>query len=177
MVFFNTFDCKMKIIKFLSLLLFLNIFYCCSVYNFTGSSKISSKTFQVNFFRNNAPIIEPGIDVKFTRRLQDLIQNQTNLSLTSSNGDLLYEGEIIDFYVSPMSATANQRANQNRLTISVNLKFTNKKKEADSFEKKFSFFHDFPANEQLTGRTLATALEVIFERITQDIFNDTLAKW
>lgn len=167
----------MKIIKIVALFIILNTFNSCSVYNFTGSSKISAKTFQVNFFRNNAPINEPGIDIKFTRRLQDLIQNQTNMSLTSSGGDLVYEGEIVDYYVSPMAANADQRASLSRLTIAVNLKFTNKKKEADNFEKKFSFFQDYPANEQLTGKTLATALDAIFERITQDIFNDSLAKW
>jgi hypothetical protein len=167
----------MKKIKLIVFFLILNIFNGCSVYNFTGSGKISAKTFQVNFFRNNAPIIEPGIDIKFTRRLQDLLQNQTNMNLTPAGGDLVYEGEIVDYYVSPMAANANQRASQNRITIAVNLKFTNKKKEADSFEKRFSHFYDFPANEQLTGKVLTAALEEIYERITQDIFNETLAKW
>jgi len=167
----------MKKIKLLVLFLILNIFTGCSVYNFTGSGKISAKTFQVNFFRNNAPIIEPGIDIKFTRRLQDLLQNQTNMNLISDGGDLVYEGEIVDYYVSPMAANADQRASQNRITIAVNLKFTNKKKDADSFEKRFNHFYDFPANEQLSGKVLTAALEEIYERITQDIFNETLAKW
>jgi hypothetical protein len=167
----------MKTKYLLCLLLMTTFFSSCSVYNFTGSGKISAKSFQVNFFRNNAPIIEPGIDIKFTRRLQDLLQNSTNMTLTNSGADLVYEGEIVDYYVSPMTANANQLASQNRLTIAVNLRFTNKKKEADNFEKRFSFFYDFPANQQLNGATLTNALEEIYERITQDIFNDTLAKW
>ena len=36
---------------------------------------------QVNNFINDAPLIEPGLDRLFTVRLQDLIQNQTNLML------------------------------------------------------------------------------------------------
>lgn len=167
----------MKIIKITILLLAILGLNGCSVYNFTGSSKISAKSFQVNFFRNNAAIIEPGIDIKFTRRLQDLIQNQTNLNLTPTGADLVYEGEIVDYYVSPMAANANQRASQNRLTIAVSVKFTNKKKEADNFEKRFSHFYDYPANSQLAGPILTAALEEIYERITQDIFNETLAKW
>ena len=167
----------MKTLKIILLILSLNFFTGCSVYNFTGSGKISAKTFQVNFFRNNAPIIEPGIDVKFTRRLQDLIQNQTNLSLTPAGGELVYEGEIVDYYISPMAANANQRASQNRLTIAVNVRFTNKNKETDSFEKRFSHFYDYQANAQLNGPVLTAALEAIYERITQDIFNETLAKW
>ena len=76
-----------------------------------------------------------------------------------------------------MTATADIRAAQNRLTIAVNVRFTNKNKEEDNFEKSFSFFDDFPANTPLTGEQLNRSLEVIFERITQDIFNESLAKW
>jgi len=149
----------------------------CSVYNFTGTGKIDAETFQVNYFQNNAEVIQPGIERDFKLRLQDLIQNQTNLSLTNSNGDLVYEGEITQFRVSPMTATANQLAAQNRLTITVNVRFVNKKKEDDNFEKPFSFYYDYPANDILTGSVLTAALEDIFERITQDIFNASLAKW
>lgn len=168
----------MKTIKLLAFAFFaLFIFNGCSVYNFTGTGKIDAKTFQVNYFLNNAEIVEPGIERQFTRRLQDLIQNQTNLSLTNSGGDLVYEGEIVEFRTSPMTATADQRAAQNRLTIRINVRFTNKNKEDDNFEKPFSFFYDFPGNDVPRGSVLNTALDQIFERITQDIFNESLAKW
>ena len=149
----------------------------CGFYNFTGTGKIDAKTYQVNFFQNNAPLIQPGIERIFTQRLQNLIQNQTNLTLTNSGGELVYEGEITNFGVSPMSPTADQRASQNRLTISVNVRFTNKNNDKDSFEKSFSFFKDYPANDQLVGAKLTAILDFIFERITQDIFNESLAKW
>lgn len=149
----------------------------CGVYNFTGAKPIDAKTFQVNYFQNNAPLVEPGIERTFTLELQDIIQNQTNLNLVSQGGELLYEGEIVDYRITPMTATADQRAAQNRLTISVNVRFTNKNKEDDNFEKSFSFFYDFDANQQLVGSQLSSALDVIFERITQDIFNESLAKW
>lgn len=167
----------MKYIKYIILPVLFLTFNGCSVYNFTGAKPINAKTFQVNYFQNNADLIEPGIERKFTQDLQNLIQNQTNLSLTNSGGELVYEGEIVDYRVSPMTATADQRAAQNRLTISVNVRFTNKNKEEDDFEKRFSFFYDFPGTSQLVGSQLTTALDVIFERITQDIFNESLAKW
>lgn len=149
----------------------------CGVYNFTGASPVNAKTFQVNYFQNNAPLVEPGIERTFTLELQDIIQNQTNLNLVSQGGELLYEGEVVDYRITPMTATADQRAAQNRLTITINVRFSNKNKEEDNFEKRFSFFHDFDANQQLVGAQLTTALDVIFERITQDIFNESLAKW
>lgn len=149
----------------------------CGLYNFTGTSKIDAKTFQVNNFLNNAQLVEPGIERTFTQKLQNLIMNQTNLNLTNSNGDLVYEGEITEYAISPMAASANQTAGQNRLTITIKVRFVNKNKETDNFEKSFSFFHDYSGQEILSGAKLNVALEEIFERITQDIFNDSLAKW
>ena len=167
----------MKKIKFIFLLLLIISFNSCSVYNFTGTGKIDAKTFQVNYFQNNAPLVEPGIERKFTQSLQNLVQNQTNLNLTNSSADLVYEGEITDYRISPMTATADQRASQNRLTITINVRFINKNKEADNFEKKFTFFQDYDGTQQLVGAKLTEVIDVIFERITQDIFNESLAKW
>ena len=139
----------------------------CSVYNFTGTGKIDAKTFQVNYFQNNAELIEPGIERTFTQKLQEIIQNQTNLNLTNTGGDLMYEGEIVGYNITPMTATADQKAAQNRLTISVNVRFTNKNKEADNFEKRFSFYFDYSGSEQLIGSKLTEAIDTIFERSRQ----------
>jgi len=149
----------------------------CKYYNFTRTGKIDAETFQVNYFQNTADLVEPGIERDFTLRLQDILQSQTSLNLVNQGGDLLYEGEIVEYRITPMTATADQRAAQNRLTIAVNVRFTNKNKEEDDFEKRFSFFYDYPANEQMSGNTLTTALDEIFTRITQDVFNASLAKW
>jgi hypothetical protein len=54
---------------------------------------------------------------------------------------------------------------------------TNKNKETDNFEKQFEFFYDYPASKQLTGATKDAAFKEILDRITQDIFNESLAKW
>lgn len=166
----------MKKIHYILATFFL-LLQSCSIYNFTGTGKIDAKTFQVNYFQNTSELIEPGIERDFTLRLQDLIQNQTNLNLVPSNGDLMFEGEIVEYRIAPMSATADLTAAQNRLTVTVNLRFTNKNKSTENFEKRFSFYYDYPATDQLTGAVKKTALNEIFERITQDMFNETLAKW
>ena len=165
-----------KIYPYLLLIILLTL-NSCSVYNFTGSGKIDAKTFQVNFFQNTAELVQPGIDRTFTLNLQDLIQNQTNLNLVKNGGDLTYQGEITDYRITPMMATADIQAAQNRLTIRVKVQFTNKNKEADDFDKTFEFFYDYPAEKQLSGSDLDVAIKVIFERITQDVFNESLAKW
>lgn len=167
----------MKATKYIAILLLSLTFSSCGVYNLTGTGKIDAKTFQVNYFQNNAPLVQPGIDRAFTLKLQDLIQNQTNLNLVRTNGDLTYEGEITNYTISPMTATADLKAAENRLSITINVRYSNKNKETDNFERAFSFYYDYPGDQQLIGSSLTSALDVIFERITQDVFNESLAKW
>jgi hypothetical protein len=150
----------------------------CGAYSFTGISlSDKTETFQVNYFQNTAALIEPGIERDFTLALQDLILNQTNLGLVKSNGDIIYEGEIVEYRISPTTATSSNTAAQNRLTISVNVRFINSDDEEADFEKRFSFFYDFAGSAQLVGSQKTTAIEEIFERITQDVVNASLANW
>ncbi len=155
------------------------VLWSCSVkYSLTGASiSPETKTFQVNYFQNNSTLIEPGIDRDFTNKLIDLLINQTSLDLVKSNGDLLYEGEIVEYRISPTTATANNTAAQNRLTISINVRFIDKSDSEAEFEKRFSFYYDYPGSSQLIGSQKDTAIDEIFERITQDVFNASLAKW
>ena len=168
--------------KFLWLVFFAITFNSCGIYSFTGASiPPGVTTFQVNFFENlagNRPgsTVEPGLDNDFTIALQDIIINQTPLNLVSDNGELIYEGEITKYSVTPMSATAEITAAQNRLEMSVDFRFFNLKNEEENFKKKYSFFYDFPAELQVYD-VIDSAHKEIFDRITQDIFNDTLAKW
>ena len=102
-------------------------------------------TFQVNFFENQAgnrpgSTVEPGLDNDFTNALQDIIMNQTNLNLVSKDGQLIYEGEITEYSVTPMTATSQNTAAQNRLKMSVALRYFNSKNEDDDLKKLIHFF-------------------------------------
>ena len=168
----------MKFIKYCFLLLVNLTIVSCGFYSFTGASiSPKTKTFQVNRFENNALLVEPGLDLTFRNSLISLMENQTNLNNVNSNGDIVYEGEITEYRISPTTATSQQTAAQNRLTITVKVRFYDKHDEEAEFEKSFSFFYDYPGSSQLIGSIKDTAIEEIFERITQDIFNASLAKW
>ena len=154
----------------------------CKFYSFTGASiPENAETVQVNLFVNDAAnsigsTFDPGIDRDFTNAMQEVLINQTNLELTRANGDLIYEGEIIEYRVTPTTATAQQTAAQNRLTVTINVRYINTNNEEDNFEKRFSHFYDFPDTAQLQS-VKSNAHDEIFERITQDVFNQSLAKW
>lgn len=150
----------------------------CGAYSFSGANiSPDVKTFQVNFFQNNAANVQPGIDRNFTLKLQDILINQTSLDLVTNNGDLIYEGEIVEFYFAPITATSESTAAENRLTVGVNVRFFDTKVPDNDFEQRFSFYFDYPGSSQLIGSDLDSALDEIFERITQDVFNKSLANW
>lgn len=149
----------------------------CGIYSFTGGDTGNAKTIQIDYFPNTATLVEPGLSQKFTEELQDLFLTQTNLSLVKANGDLQFEGEITGYRINPMTATADQTASQNRLTITINCRYYNREEENKNFEKSFSFYYDYAADSQLTGSILDDAFEEILERITQDIFNASVANW
>ena len=168
--------------KYFLLFSFSLISFSCGIYSFTGSSiPTGVETFQVDYFENTAggkpgSTIEPGLDRDFTIALQDLILNQTSLNLVNEGGDIIYSGEITEFSVTPMAATAEIRAALNRLTMRVMVSYENTLNEDDNLNETFSFYFDFPGNLQVFDVKDA-ALKDIFDRITQDIFNETLAKW
>jgi len=149
----------------------------CGIYSFTGGSVGDAKTIQIPYFQNNANFVEPTLSSEFQIALQDRFLQQTNLSLTNGDADLTFEGEITNYRIAPIAATADQTAAQSRLTVSMKVRFFNKLKEEDNFEKTFTHFYDYGASQQLTGGTLDEAFSEIFERITQDIFNESVAKW
>lgn len=172
----------MKYINHIVIILTTLTIVGCGVYSFTGISLPPDvETFQVNYFQNYAggnpgSTVEPGLERDFTIALQDLIMNQTSLDLVNSNGDLVFEGEITEFRISPTTSTANNTAAQNRLTMGVKVRYFNKKDEESNFEQRFSFYYDYPASSLLAA-VKDEALKEIFERITQDIVNKALADW
>lgn len=157
---------------YLLIVLFSISLSSCGIYSLSGA-KIDADTIQIDYFPNNANFVEPTLSQKFTVALQDLFLQQSSLNLVKSDGQLQFEGEITDYIIRPTAATAQQTAAMNRLTIKVNVRFYNNLNEEDNFEQSFSHFYDYKANDPLSEE----AFDEIFERITQDIFNASVAKW
>jgi hypothetical protein len=102
--------------------------------------------------------------------------SQTSLKLLTSGGDLLLEGSITGYSITPNAIQGNQTAATNRLTITVDVKFTNTKNEKQNFESSFSRFSDYETTLNLT--TIEDNLiKDINEQLTQDIFNRAVSNW
>jgi len=153
---------------------------CITVkYGMSGASiSPEAKTVSVKYFQNNAPLVNPQLSQLLTEELKDKFQSQTNLSLVNGIGDLHFEGEIIDYSTKPMAIKENDIAAENRLTITVRVKYVNSKDPNSTFDfdKTFTRFEDYSSTYDLTQ--VETELsETIAEQLVQDIFNESVVNW
>ena len=149
----------------------------CGFYSFTGASiSPDVKTVVVKYFPNRAATIQPTLSQVFTERLKDYFLEQTNLSLETDAGDLNFSGEIVKYEVKPIAIQANEQAAQNRLTISVKVKFENTKDESKNFEQKFSRYADYDSNQSLAN-VEEDLIEQITNELAEDIFNKAVVNW
>lgn len=149
----------------------------CGIYSFTGASiSADVKTVSIKYFPNNAPMVQPTLSRKFTEALRDKFNNQTSLSMVSSNGDLNIEGEITGYSTEPVAIQGDQKAALQRLKITINVRFTNAKDEKQNFESSFTRFADYDAASRLSD-VEEGLIDQINDELTQDVFNKAVVNW
>ncbi len=164
-----------RLLLFASLL--LGVSSCKVQYTFTGADiPANANTVSVAFFQNNAPLANPNTGQQFTEALKDLFIAQTRLELAANNGDLRYEGSITGYDVRPVAIQGNETASLNRLTITVNVKYTNTLDEKKNFEQSFSRFADFPSSSDISSVEEGLITE-IHKQLVQDVFDRSLGSW
>ncbi len=153
------------------------LFSGCGIYTFSGASiPAEAKTVSVQYFPNNAQLVNPLLSNALTNALNDMFVNQTTLQSVPQNGDLALEGEITGYSTAPIAITGNQTAAMNRLTVTVNVRFTNKYDESKDFEQRFSQYQDYPSSQDLNA-VQDVLVEQIIEDLCQDIFNKAVVNW
>lgn len=145
-------------------------------YSFTGGDVGAAETISVAIFPNYSDYVNPQLSQAFTDELRQLFVQQTPLALVSSGGDLHFEGSIIGYEISAKAATNAETTAQNRLTISVNVIFTNELDPDKSFEQVFSRFRDFPADQDFSAVESQLVSEINRE-LSENIFNRALVNW
>ena len=147
-------------------------------YSLSGASiPPDAKTFSVAYFPNNAPMVAPILSSTLTDALREKFANQTRLIQVDEGGDFAFEGEITNYTSSTASVSASsETAMLNRLTITVSVRFTNAIVEADSFNKTFSAFADYPSTQLLT-EVEGELIPQIVDQLVTDIFQASAADW
>ena len=124
------------------------------------------------------------MSVLFTEKLKDYFQRNTSLTLVEEDADLVLEGTIEDFSLTPVAPTAEGGRNAQyfsgltRLTLRVNASYFNKQDDQFNYDNKsFSFYKDFNQNTEELSSNEQEFLEEIFDQIILDIFNSSVANW
>ncbi len=76
----------------------------------------------------------------------------------------------------PIAVTGDEYASQNRLTVTVKVKFTNKYQPKNDFDKQFSAYEDFD-NTQMLQSVESILIPQIVDKLVTDIFNAAASNW
>ena len=151
----------------------------CSIsYKFNGANINYQTTHSISIadFPNNAAMVNPTLSADLSETIRDLYQRQTRLQILSKGGDLELEGEIVGYDISQGAISADSYASESKLTIRVQVRFTNNIYPEESFEKTYSAYQTFDASRLLSDVQDELCRTIVTE-IAENIYNDTVAKW
>jgi hypothetical protein len=149
----------------------------CGIYSHTGASvPPDAQTVSVSYITNMASIVNPLLSQNMAEKLRQKFVNETPLKLTQSDGDLTFSGKILTYDIKPAAIQGNQTNALNRLTISIEVVFENKKAVDKNFTKTFTNNIDFDAADNFQAREAELSGKVT-DMIVQDIFNAAFINW
>jgi hypothetical protein len=168
----------MKRILFSLVIALTAVLVSCTVkYSLSGASiPPDAKTFSVAYFPNNAPMVAPVLSATMTDELTQRFASRTSLMQVEEGGDFAFEGEIVGYSSTTSSVSSGDYALQNRLTISVKVKFTNAIDDKMSFNRNFSAYADYDSTKLLT-EVESELIPQIVEQLVTDIFQAAASNW
>lgn len=133
-------------------------------------------TIRVSDFPIRAALVYPPLQQTFETELLDYISRNTRLQTVEGASDLVMEGEITGYTLSPQAVTEDAYASMTRLTISVRVKYTDTKQESNDIDQTFSAYRDFDSSQLLTD-VQDDLCQQISKELVDLIFNATLGNW
>ena len=151
---------------------------CTISYKFNGTVIDYSivKSIAIEDFTNHAAMVYAPLTNVLNEKIKDTYTKQTRLSLVSRNGDLELSGEVTGYDITPMAVSANSLAAETRLTLRVNVRYTNNTNHDEDFERGYTAYRNFDSNYLLTD-VQDQLIEELVAEICDNIYNDTVANW
>lgn len=151
---------------------------CTISYKFNGTVIDYNiiKSISIDDFTNQAAMVYAPLTNVLNEKLKDTYTRQTRLNLIDRNADLELSGEVTGYDITPMSVNANSLAAETRLTLRVNVRYTNNTNHDEDFERSYTAYRNFDSNLLLTD-VQDQLIEELVEEICDHIYNDTVANW
>lgn len=168
-----------KKIRYTLFFLVLVVLTGCTVsYGFTGGSLDYSKYKSISIvdFPNNAELVNPSLAQFFTEALKDKYTRSTKLTLQREGGDMHLEGEIVGYQLQAMAISADSYASETKLTLTINVRYTDSKNPELDFETRYSASQIFDSNRMLSD-VEGELMDILVKEIVDKIYNDTVARW
>ena len=167
----------MKRVLILALAAVTMLTACTVKYSLSGASiPPDAQTFSVAYFPNNAPMVAPILSATLTDELTQRFATRTSLVQVEEGGDFAFEGEIVGYSSTTSSVSSGEYALQNRLTITIKVKFTNVIDDKLSFNKNFSAYADYDSTKLLT-EVESELIPQIVEQLVTDVFQAAASNW
>lgn len=135
------------------------------------------KSISISDFPNNAELVNPTLAQTFSEELRDKYTRQTKLAILKDGGDMHLEGEIVGYQLQAMAISADSYASETKLTLTINVRFTDMKNPANDIEdQRYSASQLFDSNRMLAD-VEPELVSILVKEIVDKIYNDTVAKW
>lgn len=153
----------------------------CSIsYKFNGATidYTRIKTVTIEDFPNQAPLVYPPLSQMFSERLREQFRRNTRLEPVETNGDLILEGAIVGYELTPMAMQEDALSAMTRFTITVRVSYTNmvEEKKKSFSGRTFTSSQEFDSNNLFSDIQEGLAGELIDDLVKQ-IFNATVEDW
>lgn len=135
------------------------------------------KTVHIGEFPIRAALVYPPLQQTFENQLLNTVTRQTRLrEIPGNNADIELTGEITGYSLTPQAVGENAYATQTRLTITVHVKYTDRKNPANDLDSSFSAYRDF-SSDLLLIDVQDELCQQISEELVDLIFNATFGSW
>ena len=156
----------------------VSIFSSCGYYSISGLSiSPEIKTVSIGFFSNYASLVNPDLSDYFTNEFRENMISKTTLMMVKEDGDIQFEGEIVDYNITPVSVESDNKSSLNRLTVKIKVRYYNNIEDGQNFEQIFSHYADYNADLNLDTRLEMSLCEKISDRIIQNAMDKALSNW
>ena len=164
--------------------IFCAFLIACSVQVTTksGTAPAEAKSIYIPVIPNISGNGPSSLSQDFTEILREYYQRNTKLEVTPQDvpGQLKLIGSVKGYATRPVSASVTsdglEQAAQNRLTMTIQVKYVNPFNKKDDFDKTFSYFKDFDGGASLSD-VESELLEEIYEQLVLQVFNKSFDNW
>jgi hypothetical protein len=151
----------------------------CVRYSFTGVTiPANVRTIYIPFFPDQSGSGLGNLSDQLNEAMINRFINQSRLQFTDSpeNADAIIEGTITSYSNRPFSVAGDQRANLNRVQISVRATYRYSDKDQPEWQKSFSGNFEYDPVEDPVDGEFSAAFEAL-SRIADNMFSDAMGSW